>query len=128
MRLSEALSVVEEYTTDQWGMITTAQATARGDDSVTLFRLTDAGHLDSVLRGVYAAAAAPATAHRQVQPALLTLNPSVPAWLRPELDPDGGVVSHRTAADLHELGDMLAERIVLTVPRRRSSRDQFIQL
>lgn len=128
MKTSEALFAVGDYTADQWGMITTAQATARGIDSVTLYRLADAGHLEPVRRGVYALVAAPVSAHRDVQAAWLSLNPSVPAWKRPKLDPDSGVVSHRTAALLHGLGDMLADRIVLTVPRRRSSRDPLVQL
>lgn len=128
MKTSDALSVVGDYTSDQWGMITTAQATAAGIDSVTLYRLADAGHLEPVRRGVYAVAAAPVSQDRDVQAAWLMLNPSVPAWTRPKLDPHGGVVSHRTAASVHELGDTLVERIELTVPRRRTSRDPHVQL
>lgn len=128
MRVSDALAVVSDYTADQWGMITSAQAAAAGIDSVTLYRLADAGHLEQVRRGVYAAATAPASPHRDVQAAWLALNPSVPAWKRPKLDPDGGVVSHRTAALMHQFGDMVVERIELTVPRRRSSRDPLVQL
>lgn len=128
MKVSDALAAAADYTADQWGMITSAQAAAAGIDSVTLYRLADAGHLEQVRRGVYAATTAPASRHRDVQAAWLSLNPSVPAWERPKLDPDGGVVSHRAAAALHNLGDMLVERIELTVPRRRSSRDPLVQL
>lgn len=128
MKISESLTVLGEYTADQWGMVTTAQATAAGVDSVTLYRLADVGHLHPVRRGVYAVATAPISPHRDVQAAWLALNPSVPAWERPKLDPDGAVVSHRTAAAVHELGDMLIERIELTVPRRRESSDPLVQL
>lgn len=116
------------YTADQWGMITTAQAAAAGVDSVTLYRLTDAGHLEQVRRGVYATPAAPMSAHRDIQAAWLALNPSVPAWTRPLLDPDGGVVSHRSAALVHGVGDMVADKIELTVPRRRATRVVSLKL
>lgn len=128
MRTSDALVALAEYTADQWGMVTTAQAKAAGVDSVTLYRLADNGEVHSVRRGVYAAATAPISQHREVQAAWLALNPTVPAWQRPRIDPDGGVVSHRTAAAVHGLGDMLMERIELTVPRRREMSDPLVQL
>lgn len=128
MNMSDALTLVGDYTADQWGMITAAQATAAGIDSVTLHRLADAGHLESVRRGVYAATIAPASHHRDIQGAWLALNPAVPAWERPKLDPDGGVASHRTAALVHELGDMVTDSIELTVPRRRVTRDPVVKL
>lgn len=128
MNVSDALRRVGDYTADQWGIITAAQATAAGIDSVTLYRLADAGLLEPVRRGVYAAAAAPASPHRDVQAAWLALSPAAPAWQRPKLDPDGGVVSHRTAALVHELGDIVTDGIELTVPRRRVTRDPGVRL
>lgn len=128
MDMSKALALVGQYTADQWGLITTAQATAAGLDSVTLYRLADAGHLEPVKRGVYASTAAPESQHRDIQAAWLALNPAVPAWKRPKLDPDGGVVSHRTAALVHEVGDIVTDGIELTVPRRRVTRDPLVKL
>lgn len=128
MNLSQALTAVSEYTADQWGMITAAQATAAGIDSVTLYRLTDVGHLEQVRRGVYAVPAAPASRHREIQATWLALHPGTAAWQRSKLDPDGGVVSHRSAALVHEIGDMVIDRIELTVPRRRATRLPDVKL
>lgn len=116
------------YTAEQWGLVTTAQAAAAGMDGVTLHRLVEAGHLEPVRRGVYASTAAPSPPHRDVQAAWLSLNPAVPSWERPMVDVDGGVVSHRTATQVHQVGDMVASAIELTVPRRRTSRDPLLKL
>lgn len=128
MKTTEALAVLGEYAADQWGMVTTAQAVRVGVDTAMLHRLTDYGHLHVVRRAVYAPATAAITPHRDVQAAWLALNPSVPAWKRPKLDPDGAVVSHRTAANVHGFGDMFVDSIELTVPRRRESGDPQLRL
>jgi hypothetical protein len=104
-------------------MVTTQQATGLGVNGTTLHRLEKAGHLDRVRRGVYAATTATRTAAREEQAAWLTLNADKPAWQRPPLDPDGGVLSHQSAAQLHGLGELVNDRITLTTPRRRTSRD-----
>ncbi|MDQ3578788.1 MAG: hypothetical protein M3443_14590, partial [Actinomycetota bacterium] len=54
--------------------------------------------------------------------AWLMLNPSVPAWERSRVDPNGGVLSHATAAYVNRWGDLPADTITLSVPRRRVSR------
>lgn len=114
-------------TADQWGMVTTAQANAAGVDNVTLARLVDVGLLDHVRRGVYAAATAAEDPLRQQKAAWLQLNPTVAAWHRPRIDPDGGVLSHSSAALIHGVGDLLAGPIEFTVPRRRTTKHQDIR-
>lgn len=128
MDKSRALALLEEYTAQQWGLVTAAQAVGAGVDRVTLTRLADAGHLEPVHRGVYAAATVPADRLREEQATWLALNPTVPAWGRSRLDPDGGVLSHRSAAWAHSAGDMLASTIELTVPRRRTTRAPTVRL
>src|SRR4051812_32698338 len=122
MELVKAIDVLAAYTADQWGLLTSAQAKKAGVDSVTLVRLVDAGFLSHVRRGIYSATAAGGSAHTDESAAWLLLNPAVPAWERPKLDPDGGVLSHRSAAMLHEVGHLLAEQVEITVPRRRTTR------
>lgn len=112
---------------DQWGMITTAQATAVGVDRTTLARLVDAGLLTSPARGVYVAPAA-TPSHVDERAAWLRLDPHRPAWQRGALDLDGGVISHRSAVKIHGLGDLPADRVEITVPRRRTTRDPAVHL
>jgi hypothetical protein len=38
------------------------------------------------------------------------LRPDVAGWERPKVDPDGGVIAHRSALRLHGLGDLVNDR------------------
>ena len=110
------------------GLVTSAQATGAGVDRTTLARLVEAGLLDHIRRGVYAVLAAPEDPLREARAAWLQLNPAVPGWERPLIDPDGGIVSHTTAARVHDLGDMLVGRFHFIVPRRRTTKHRDIAL
>jgi len=44
------------------------------------------------------------------------------------LDPDGGVISHNSAARLHGFGELVNRRVEMTVPRRRTMRDPGVWL
>ena len=121
--MRQALELISGFTADQWGMVTSRQASGADVDRSTLHRLEAAGYLDRVRHGVYASTTAVVTAAREEQAAWLSLNPGVAGWDRPPLDPDGGVVSHQSAARLHGLGELVDDRITFTAPRRRTSRD-----
>ncbi|MFI6101701.1 type IV toxin-antitoxin system AbiEi family antitoxin domain-containing protein [Lentzea sp. NPDC051213] len=123
-----ALEKLSEYTAGQWGMVTTQQALRSGVDDVTLHRLKSAGLLDGVRRGVYASTSAEVSDARAEQAAWLALRPEVAGWARPKLDPDGGVVSHQSAARLHNIGDLVNAGVEITVPRRRTTRDPGVWL
>jgi predicted transcriptional regulator of viral defense system len=128
METRDAMKVLGDFSTDQWGLVTSAQATRSEVDRTTLTRLVNAGLLDHVRRGVYAVRAAPEDPLREIRAAWLQLNPSVPVWRRPLLDPDGGVASHSTATQVHQLGDLLTGKLQFIVPRRRTSRHPDIGL
>jgi predicted transcriptional regulator of viral defense system len=128
MQLVRALELLGGYTTGQWGMVTTRQAHSLGVDDVTLHRLRTAGLLETVRHGVHAATSAAASDARPEQAVWLSLRPDTPGWERPKVDPDGGVVSHQSAARLHGLGDLPDTHLELTVPRRRTMRDQNVLL
>ncbi len=128
VRTRQALELLGTFTAEQWGMITSQQANALGVDDVTLHRLEQAGHIERVRRGVYAATIAVATEAREEQAVWLWLAPATPAWTRPPLDPDSGVLSHQSAARLHHLGELVNNGITLITPRRRTSRDPDLRL
>ncbi|MFK0247480.1 type IV toxin-antitoxin system AbiEi family antitoxin domain-containing protein [Amycolatopsis azurea] len=127
MKTADALRLLGAFTSTQWGMVTSRQAKGTGVDGVTLHRLEKSGHLDRVRHGVYAATIAVLTEAREKQAAWLMLDPAEPAWKRTSLDPNGGVISHESAARLHGLGELVDDRIVLTTPRRRTSRDRDVR-
>jgi|GEM_PF-1931114 len=123
-----ALRVIGEFAADQWGLITAAQAAELGVQRVTLTRLTASGLLEHVTRAVYCIPAAATAPHLMDKAAWLRLDPSRPAWQRDPLDSAGGVISHRSAAAMHDLGDVIPVAVELTVPRRRTTRDRGVRL
>ncbi|GGL05076.1 hypothetical protein [Nocardia jinanensis] len=50
--------------------------------------------------------------------AWFAVDPATVAWQRLQQEMPTGVVSHRTAASLHELGDLDADVVELTATRR----------
>ncbi|GAA3020885.1 type IV toxin-antitoxin system AbiEi family antitoxin domain-containing protein [Actinokineospora globicatena] len=123
MEAQRGLGLLGAFTAEQWGMVTSRQAGGVGVDGVTLHRLEKTGHLDRVRRGVYAATTAVRSGAREEQAAWLALDPGTPAWMREPLAVNGGVLSHQSAARLHGLGDLVDDRITISAPKRRTSRD-----
>lgn len=128
MKMMQAVTALADYTAGQWGLVTAAQANSAGVVNVTLQRLVEAGLLVRVRHGIYQLTASEESANLPEKSAWLALRPAVAGWDRPQLDPDGGVLSHRSAALLHGLGELVAERIEITVPRRRTTRDREVLL
>lgn len=117
---------IQDLTQDQWGLVTRRQIEDAGIGETTLERLTrPKGGLERVAHGVYQVAGAPTPDHRDLRAAWLQLAPEVPAWKR---EPDQGVVSHRSAANLYGLGHLPADQHEFTVPRRRQTRRPDVRL
>ncbi|MFE7503575.1 hypothetical protein ACFU6O_31305, partial [Streptomyces albidoflavus] len=66
--------------------------------------------------------------HLDIKAAWLRLQPTVFVWDRQAGHPDSGTVSHTSACQLHELGDIPAPDVEITVPRRRTTNDPFVRL
>ncbi|MEV6013757.1 type IV toxin-antitoxin system AbiEi family antitoxin domain-containing protein [Streptomyces sp. NPDC051976] len=128
MDRGEQLGLLGGVASDQWGLVTTAQAKAAGLNSVQLRRLAEAGLIEVVGRGVYLLAAAGQPQHLEIKVAWLRLQPSVPAWARERGGPDSGVISHASACQVHGLGDVPAPTVEISVPRRRTTTDRFVHL
>ncbi|MBP2339253.1 hypothetical protein JOF41_005431 [Saccharothrix coeruleofusca] len=128
MERVRALQVVGDIASDQWGLFTTAQAEAEGVDRTTLTRLASAGLIEQVSRGVHLVVAAGTPTNLEERAAWLRLSPARRARERRATDEDNGVFSHRTACLLHELGDVPAPQVEITVPRRRTTRITGIRL
>src|SRR5207248_1731762 len=112
------------------GMVTSAQAVPAGVSYMQLKRMTEAGLLEKAGQGVYLMIGGQAAAarHRAVKVAWLRMDPAVPAWERPLLGANSAIVSHRSAAMLLQLGDLVVRDMEFTTPRRRTSRDQLVRL
>ena len=112
---------------EQWGLVTTAQARALGVSAQGVARLTDRGALQRMTHGVYRVSGAPPEPLAELRTAWLTLDPSRRAADRLR-DPAPAVVSHRSAAGLHGLGDLDADEHEFTTHGRRQSRRPGIRL
>jgi predicted transcriptional regulator of viral defense system len=128
MDRADQLAALSGPAADQWGLITAAQAKELGLNPVQLLRLTESGLLENVSRGVYLLSASGMPLHLDIKAAWLRLQPTVFAWDRPAGHPDSGVISHATACRLHELGDIPAPDVEITVPRRRTTNEPFVRL
>jgi predicted transcriptional regulator of viral defense system len=116
-----------EVAEDQWGLVTRAQAMDLGVAPVTFARLVDAGVLVRVAHGVYRIAGGVDPGHLELRAAWLQLDPEIPAWQRVRAA-DVAVVSHRSAAELYGLGDLIADIHEFSVPFRRQTRREDVRL
>lgn len=120
------LARLADIAEDQWGLITRRQARDAGIPLATLNRLAaDDATLKRVAHGVFRLAGAPEPDHEGLRAAWIQLAPEVLAWQR---DSRGGVVSHRSAADIYRLGHLGEDRHEFTVAQRRQSRRSDVRL
>lgn len=121
-RTTQSIADIAE---DQWGLITRRQAEGTGLAWTTLARLADRGALERIGHGIYRVRGAPPAEHLDLRAAWLQLAPDTFVW---ERTPDQGVVSHRSAAALYELGHLPADVHEFTLPVRRQSRRPDVRL
>ncbi|MDO5093377.1 MAG: type IV toxin-antitoxin system AbiEi family antitoxin domain-containing protein [Propionibacteriaceae bacterium] len=127
MKSRDALKTLAELSTSQWGMVTSAQARARGVSHMNLTRLTDAGDLVRLSHGVYKNAGAPGGEHDELRAAWLASEPKRLAWDRIQDKPAKVVVSGESAAVVHGLGGLRAMRSEFTTPSRKQTQRPDVQ-
>ena len=120
------LGDLAELAEEQWGLVTRRQAVLTGIPRNTLGRMTaDGSLLERVTHGVYRLIGGPPADHLALRAAWLALAPDVPAW---ERTPDQGVVSHRSAASLWDLGELPADIHEFTVATGVQTRRRDVRL
>lgn len=129
MKGSETMEIIGDLASQQWGLVTSAQAKANGVDLPSLRRLAERGALVRVRHGVYANAAPTLSPELEVKAQWLALRPELMAADRAN-DPTlavEAVVSHTTAAEIWGIGDLWPDGIHFTVSDRRRSRQPDIR-
>lgn len=121
MKSTEVLRVLTDVTASQWGMLTAAQASALGVTRLALSRLADGGHLERLAHGVYRDAGAPSDEFEDLRAAWLSTEPKLRAEQRLGNLADGVVVASSSAALLHGIGDMWANRHEFVTSKRRQT-------
>ena len=121
MKSREALRVLAEVSESQWGMVTSAQASARGVSHMNLTRLAESGDLVRLSHGIYKDAGAPGGQHEDLHAAWLSTDPAKLAYERLDERPGSAVVSGESAARLHGIGDLRAMKSEFTTPTRKQT-------
>lgn len=121
MRTVDALRRLAEVTAYQWGMVTSAQASAHGVSRLELSRLSRTGHLNRLAHGVYMDAGAPSSEFDDLRAAWLSTDPTLIGEARIREPANGVVVAASSAARLHRIGDLWADRHEFVSPTRRQS-------
>ena len=127
MKLQAALRALVDITVGQWGMVTTAQASALGVSRLALSRLADVGHLERLAQGVYKDAGAPTDQHDDLRAAWLSVDPSRLAEQRLGDGASGVVVASTSAARLYGVGDFWVDRHEFVAPTRRQSQRSSVR-
>lgn len=113
---------------EQWGLVTTAQAAEVGVSAKMMARWANEGAVERLAHGVYKLAGAAYDPREELRSAWLSLDPQRAAADRIGTDPVDAVVSHRSAARLHELGDLDADLHQFTVKGRKQSRRSDVRI
>ncbi|KRC60942.1 hypothetical protein ASE14_08270 [Agromyces sp. Root81] len=113
--------MLAEVTESQWGMVTSAQASARGVSHMNLTRLAESGDLVRLSHGVYKDAGAPGGRHEELRASWLATDPAKLAYERLGDRPGSAVVSGESAARLHGIGDLRAMKSEFTTPTRKQT-------
>ncbi|MFN8074150.1 MAG: type IV toxin-antitoxin system AbiEi family antitoxin domain-containing protein [Kineosporiaceae bacterium] len=116
------LAELSDLASGQWGLLTAAQAHTIGVSRVRLARLVDSGILERVAHGVYAFPAVIGDELLGLRAAWIALQPTLDITSRLRDPIAAGVVSHASAARLHDLGDLLADEHEFTLPTRYQAR------
>lgn len=121
MKLDSSLRVLADVAESQWGLVTSAQASALGVSYMNLTRLAESGDLVRVAQGVYRDAGAPGGQHEELRAAWLATDPEKLAYQRLNERPVSAVVSGESAVRLHGIGDLRGMRSEFTTPTRRQT-------
>jgi hypothetical protein len=122
-----AVLELADLAAEQWGLVTTAQAREVGVSPQAIARFTNQGALERMTHGVYRVTGAPATPLDSLRAAWLALDPVRRAGERIR-DHQPAVVSHRSAASIHRLGDLEADEFEFTSGERKQSRRADIRI
>lgn len=120
MTAATALQTLEEFSSTQWGLVTTAQAQMLGVSRMVLNRFASGDVVHRVRHGVYALPSAGADPFQDLHAAWLATDRHRGGEERAMANPDV-VVSHLSAAAVHGLGDVIPMHHEFTSAARKQS-------
>ncbi len=122
MKAAVAMRAVARIAETQDGLVTTSQAVSVGVPRLSLARLAESDDLERLTHGVYRVRGADADQYTDLRAAWLAVDPGRTAADRAADLDHPIVVSHRSAAAVHGIGNMYADHHEMTAPVRKQSR------
>lgn len=110
-----------DLSSEQWGLFTMAQAKSLGFSAQQIARMAKSGTVERIRHGVYRVGGAPSVPSEQLRAAWMMIEPGATVGERLR-DGSPAVVTHRSAAWLHGLGDVDADVMEFATSKRRQSR------
>ena len=110
-----------DLSSEQWGLFTVAQAKDLGFSAQQVARMAKAGTVERIRHGVYRIGGAPSVPSERLRAAWMMIEPGATAGERLR-EGSPAVVTHRSAAWLHGLGDVDADVMEFATSKRRQSR------
>ncbi|MCG7274551.1 type IV toxin-antitoxin system AbiEi family antitoxin domain-containing protein [Corynebacterium afermentans] len=127
MKQADVLATLEMVASDQWGIVTTAQAGREGVERLQLSRLAEKGDLDRARHGVYLLPSHQAGPQDEIRAAWLSLEPKKFIDERWE-DERPVVVSHESAARIHGIGRLIPPKFTFSTGGTKQTRQQGIRI
>lgn len=127
MRQADVLATLEMVASDQWGIVTTAQAGREGVERLQLSRLAEKGDLDRARHGVYLLPSHQAGPQDEIRAAWLSLEPK--RFIDERWEDDWPVVvSHESAARIHGIGRLIPPKFTFSTGGTKQTRQQGIRI
>ena len=121
MKKSLNMTELENLAVSQWGLFTTAQAQELGVRRNQVSRMVNSGKIEPIGYGAYRFATGEETSSTGVKAAWLSVYPKELAFERLKKRPLDAIVSDRTAAAMHGVGDFYASPYTFAVNRRKQT-------
>ncbi len=121
MKKSLNMTELENLAVSQWGLFTTAQAQELGVRRNQVSRMVSSGKIEPIGYGAYRFATGEETSSAGVKAAWLSVYPKEFAFKRLKKRPFDTVVSGRTAAAMHGVGDFYASPYTFAVNQRKQT-------
>lgn len=127
MKSVEVLELLTLSATDQWGIITTAQAAREGISRLQLRRLTEKGRITRIRQGVYTLPSAQHGPAFDIQAAWVSLDPKL--YPEERWDQPGTIaVSHESAAAIHQIGNLVTSANTFSSSARKQTAHKDIKI
>ena len=127
MKQAEVLATLETVASDQWGIVTTAQAGREGVERLQLSRLAEKGDLERARHGVYLLPSHQAGPQDEIRAAWLSLAPK--KFIDERWDDEWPVVvSHESAARIHGIGRLIPPKFTFSTGGTKQTRQQGIRI